>query len=118
MKPLASIKYVVLLALFVFVAGCTPMGLVTPVSPSQKLAYAYGNVSAVRASAAQALTAKSISLTDAQKVLTVTDAARASLDAGRAALGVGDMTSMQSDLAAATTLVTQMQKFLIAKGVK
>ncbi len=109
------------LILAVTLAGCSNLGLAPAQSPSQQLAYAYGTISAIRTSAAQALGAGTISVADAKKVLADTDTAKASLDAGKAALASGTANSqatVANDLATASQVITQVQSFLTSKGVK
>ena len=106
-------------AVLLIVAACANMGLSPAKTPEQQLAYAYGTVAAIRTSAAQALAAGTISVSDAQKVLTDSDAARAALDAGKLALASGgNPNTVQADLTIATGVITQLQSFLTAKGVK
>ena len=120
MKTLYSRLFLVAVLLGLL-AGCAGLGLAPAQSTEQKLAYSYGTVSALRTSAAQALTAGTISVGDAKKVLVDTDAAKAALDAGKAALasGTADSTSVvANNLAIATGILTQVQAFLTSKGVK
>lgn len=99
-------------------AGCASIGAVTPTSTDEKIAYAYGTVTAVRQSCTQALTTGVLPTSGAQQCLTVTDGARTALDAAKVAEGAGDDTTALGKLALATTLLTQIQQYLTAQGVK
>jgi hypothetical protein len=78
------------------------------------LAYSYGTVAAVRSSAAAALTAGTITPTQGQQVLDLTDKARAALDAGElvAVSTPTNTTGIAGYLATATSLLTQAQALL------
>lgn len=93
--------------------ACAGMGVAPPTSPSQGFAYAYGVVAGLRTSAAQALMAQTITVAQAQSALTLTDQARALLDAGEVLLQAGgDTTTIAGDLAAATAVISQVQSLL------
>lgn len=100
-------------------AACTLFGAVTPQSPSEGLAYAYGTVATVRQSAATALQSGTISVATAQVVLKDTDEARAALDAGETVLITAPMAAsgaaapnITSYLTTAAQLLTAAQKLL------
>lgn len=107
-----------MLAVCMLITACTQVGLAPADSFDQKLAYGYGAVAAVRTSAAQAVTAGTISTADARSVLAVTDTARATLDAAGTANVAGDTSTALGKLAAASALIAQLQQFLTARGVK
>jgi hypothetical protein len=106
-------KLLVVCSLVIF-AGCSQLGLATATSPSEGLAYAYGNVAAIRSTAASALTAGTITATQAQSILAITDKARATLDAGEAvAITTPTNTAgIAGYLTTATELLTQAQALL------
>lgn len=99
-------------------SGCTSIGAVAPTSTDEKIAYAYGTVTAVRQSCTQALTTGVLPTSGAQQCLTVTDGARTALDAAKVAEGAGDDTTALGKLALATSLLTQIQQYLTAQGIK
>lgn len=107
-----------LLALCLILTACTQLGLAPAQSLDQKIAYGYSVNAAVRTSAAQALNAGTIDITEAKQALAVTDTARAALDAATAANGHGDTTTAMGKLEMATSLLTQLQQYLQTKGVK
>lgn len=113
MKIHRSLMSAVLLFLF---TACSQLGIVQPKSFDQQLAYSLGTVSAARVSAAQALDAKTISKADAEEVLKITDQARSLLDSARAASKVGDIQTAQAKLALATSVLTEVQKYLNARA--
>lgn len=98
--------------------ACAQMGLTQASSFDQQLAYGYSTVAAVRTSAANALTAGTITVPDAQKALATTDTARIALDAAGEANGHGDVSTATGKLAMATALLTQLQQYLKSKGAK
>lgn len=108
-------KRLFVIAALAILSACSSLGLQPAQSPSQGIAYAYSTVTAVRTSAAQALTAGTITAAQAQQVLALTDQARTSLDAGQAvvvAAGTAAPTTSQAqviaqDLSIATALLTQ-----------
>lgn len=112
-----NLKIAFLASMLLITAACASLGLSSPANESQKLAYSYSTLAAIRASTAQALTVGTITVKDAQKVLADTDGARAALDAGRVALIAGNTGTVEADLAAATAAITQIQLFLTTKGV-
>lgn len=116
MKTLLS--RITMLAVCLMLAACAQMGLAPADSFDQKLAYGYSTVAAVRTSAAQALTAGTITKADAVKALDTTDTARAALDAAGAASGAGDTSTAVGKLALASALLTQIQHYLVSKGIK
>ena len=102
-------------AALVTLVACAQLGLSSAKTFDQKLAYAYGTHTAVLQSAAAAVNAKTLSPTDGEEVLKLADESRALLDAAKAA---GDTATGGSKLALATTILTQLQTYLNARGVK
>lgn len=101
--------------LLLTLVGCASLGLAPAQSFDQKLAYAYGTHTAVLQAAASAVTAKTLSPSDGEQVLKLADESRALLDAAKAA---GDTATGGNKLALATTILTQLQTYLNARGVK
>lgn len=102
----------------VLLVACAQVGLAPAQSFDERLAYGYSTVTSVRTSAAAALNTGAISVTDAEHALTVTDQARAGLDAAKVSNGVGDTSTATGKLAAATSVLVEVQQYLAAKGVK
>lgn len=122
------------LALFIVAFGftaCAQLGLEPPKDFGDSLAYAYSQNTGFRQSATQALQVKSITVADANKALADTDKVRETLDQARKA---GCPTAAASDpkpvclttvpqtaldsLKLASALLSQLQTFLNARGVK
>lgn len=106
------------LILVLALAGCASIGVTPPTSTDEKIAYAYGAVTAVRQSCTTALTTGVLPTSGAQQCLTITDGARTALDAATVAETGGDDTTALGKLALATSLLTQIQQYLIAQGIK
>ena len=98
--------------------GCTSLGLAPAQSVTQQEAYAYSTLAAIRTSAAQALDAKQITVADAKQVLALSDQARLLLEGADVARGAGDTSTAAGKLALATTILTQLQTYLAARGTK
>lgn len=109
--------YLTFLALLL-IAGCESLGVATPQTFEERLAYGYSQNAAIRTSAAQALQAKTISKDDAQRVLSTTDIARTGLDAARAAHGAGDVSTAMGRLQMANSLLQSVSTFLQSRGSK
>lgn len=113
-----QVKVMLAVAFLLFLGACTSLGLQQATSPSQGIAYGYSQVAAVRSSAATALASGTLSVADAQKVLTETDNARALLDSAQAATASGNTTGAAGYLSSATLALTTLQTYLQTKGVK
>lgn len=96
----------------VSLSGCSIFNAATPQSPSQALAYGYGTVASVRNAAATALQSGTLTVAQAQQVLTYTDEARSALDAGETLLVTTPSGDVSSYLATVTNLLTQAQALL------
>src|SRR5271156_3645217 len=94
------------------VVGCA----VAPQGADQSIASAYGVVSTVRTTAADLLTAKTITAADAQMVQGLADQARAALDLARGYTLAGKPTDAAGALTLATDVLTKLQTYLKAKG--
>lgn len=110
--------YLSLLILAFVLAACQQLGLAEPQTFDERLAYAYSNNAAIRKSAADALTAKTITASDAKQVLTTTDTAREALDQARGFQQAGDTSTALGKLQLATSLLSTVQTFLQSRGVK
>ncbi len=112
------IQFLYAATLSLALTACASLGLVTPQSLDESLAYAQGQVSALELSAAQAAPTGKLSATDLQNVLSFGDQATAAITAAHAAEAVGDTTTAQGKLALATSLLAQLSAYLTAHGVK
>jgi predicted outer membrane protein len=112
------VKALRLLALWAlpFVVGCAALGLPTADTFNQKMAVAYGTVTALRTSATTLVGTGKITPDDAQNVLTQTDNARAALDIARVAYKSGDTTGASVKLDTTTTVLRALQAYLASKG--
>jgi hypothetical protein len=100
------------LLLLSVLASCASTGLAQPQSLDQRLAYTVGQITAVRSAAANALAAKAITADEAEKVLSMTDDAKAIADGAKAALAAGDESGAQNRLVLATSVLTALRSFL------
>lgn len=108
-------KSLFLSVLFVLLSACSAMGVAPASSPSQAVAYGYGEVAALRQQADNGLQSGAISTATAQQVLALTDKARSALDVTEVAINAGAPdNTVASDLQIATSLITQIQALLPA----
>lgn len=98
--------------------GCASIGLEEPQSIDQRLAYAYGTHTAVLDAAAVGVATGKLTPEDGEQVLKLADESRLLLDASRAALGAGDVATADGRLLLALNVLTQLQAYLNARGVK
>lgn len=106
-----------LFVLAIALSACQQLGLATPQTFTEKLAYGYSQNAAIRTSAAQSLQAGTINKSDAQQVLATTDTARSALDEARRFQSTGDTATALGKLQLATGLLQSVQVFLKSKGV-
>lgn len=118
MKAFAFRTTFVYLALVALMVGCAELGIVTPQTFEEQLAYGYSQNAAIRTSAAQSLKSGVITKSDAQQVLSTTDTARSALDEARKFQAAGDTSTAVGKLQMATSLLTTVQTFLQSRGVK
>jgi hypothetical protein len=95
------------------VSGCDVFG--KPQTFEQQLAYAYGTHTSVLTAAANAVEHNTLSVADATQVLSMADDAKIMLDASRAAIGVGDVTTAEGQLKLATNVLQQLLDYLNAR---
>lgn len=105
-----------LLAVVVLVGMVACASLATPDTFSQRLAYAYGSLAAVRQSTADLVIAKRVTAAEGSTVLEKTDATRVVLDAARSAYADKDVSTAESRLATAQQFLTTLQDWLKSKG--
>lgn len=104
--------------LLLAIVACAQLGVVQPQGFEQQLAYGYGAVTTVRQSAADAIKAKTLTAADGKHVLTITDQARAGLDAAKLASSIGNSADAAAKLQLATGILTQLQRYLAERQVK
>lgn len=109
-----QIQYVAASFLIVLLAACAQLGLPQAETFNQKVAVALGTVTQVRTSATTLLDAKTISVDDAQNVLTATDNARAGIDIARKAHAT-DPAGADSKLTAIRATLTAIAGYLATK---
>lgn len=100
--------------LIALLMGCQQLGISTPKSFDQKLAYAYGVHTSVLQGATVALNAKAISSSDAAHVATLGDQSRQLLDAARL-VAATDPNAANAKLLLATQILEQLQVYLRGK---
>lgn len=112
MRKFAALSVVTLL--FGIIA-CAQLGLTVPENTSQRLAYAYSMVTAVRQQAVVSLENKRISVADAQQVQRLADLARVSLDQARDMVTKGDQANGLKTLQIAEQILLQLQTYMKTK---
>lgn len=105
---------IVLLALLLLVMACAQVGIPTAQTFNEKLSAGYALNAGLRQTATDLLTAKKISVDDAQNVLASTDAARIGLDVARN-LSKTDMNAAEGKLAAVHTGLVALQTYLAGR---
>jgi len=114
MKP-QRIPFLTFLAfVLMWLAACAQLGLPTPTTMNEKLAAAQGSVTQVRTTATNLLTAKQITVADAENALKVTDAASEGIAVART-LSATDPNAAQARLTMIVTTLTAIQAYLASK---
>ena len=113
-----QVKYWAFFLALGILQACSQIGLAPAQTFDQKLAYGYSALASVRTSTANALTAGQIKVADAKQVQDLADQSRTLLDAADVAQKGGDTTTAAGKLQLATTILTQLQAYLTAHGVK
>jgi hypothetical protein len=106
-----------ILPLLLILSACQTLGLETPESFSDRVAYAYANADGAVRATTNALNAQTISSTDAKYVRDAAVSSRALVDAAMNAHGAGDVSTAEGRLALAEGVLKQLQTY-VAKGVK
>lgn len=106
-------KCIAVIAL-VICAACQSTGGTTG-SPEQQVVTGYATVAGVRETAANLLTSKIITVSDAKMVQGLADQARAALDLAKGATQNGKTTDAQAQLVLATQVLVQLQTYLQSK---
>lgn len=110
MKP----HYAFVFVLCAVLAACTSIGVAPAKSFPERLAYAYGVNTAVRQAATQGLNAGTLSGSDGEQVLKLTDEARTLLDSAKTLMDI-DARGAESKLVLATEILTHLQTYLRTK---
>ena len=122
-------RYLVLAIVLIF-PGCESLGLQKAETFNQKLAYAYGQVTAARKGATSVINASCPTpesfITDACKgavadgkhIQTMADEARHGLDLAKGYAASGNLQQANVQLQLESAALTALQTYLLAKGVK
>lgn len=106
-----SLPALALLVVASLLAGCSALGLQSPESFNERLAYATATTSAVYDSIAQATRAGDIAPDDAEDLIEIADRARDLLISARAIRDAGQEAEASRQLALALAIVTEVQRF-------
>jgi flagellin-specific chaperone FliS len=97
---------------FYLVIACAQLGLAPAKSFESRLAYAYATHTAVLEAAASAVKAGTLSKTDGQAFLKISDEARTLLDSALNVYQQHDTAGADNKLALATAILTELQSYL------
>ncbi|SRR5258706_11968572 len=103
-------------ALLFLLVACNSLGVMTPQTFNQKLAYAVGVHTAILQSATQAVSSGTLSSSDAEAVLKQADNAKLVLDTAQAANAAGDIKGADNKLGMALVVLNALQSYLNAHG--
>lgn len=103
----------VIMVVIVMLTSCATVA--APQTLDQRLAYAYGSVTATRYSCADAVQRERIDKTAGTQCLLLTDHARRTVDAARMLMIAGDPNSAQAQIELATGLLLEVEKMLKAQ---
>src|SRR5260221_6846362 len=118
-----------LLAALLFVSGCAALGLQTADTFNQKLAYAYGQVTAARKGATSVINASCPSpasyateacktaVADGQHIQSIADEARQGLDLGQKYAVAGNLQQANVQLQLESAALSALQAYLLSKGI-
>lgn len=93
-------------------SGCQSLGLAPAKTFDSQLAYAYGTHTAVLNATASAVSAKTLSRDQGQKILSLSDQAKTLLDTARAAETAGDSAGATKNLTLALSVLSSLQTYL------
>ena len=102
---------------FLLLAGCASLGLQSPETLNQKLAYAYSQVTAARQGATSALNAGQMNVDDAKHVQAMADEARKGLDLAKTYAASGNTQAATTQLQLEQGALLALQTYLASKGV-
>src|SRR6185503_1446652 len=104
-------RYAALAACLAILAGCASLGLISPKSFSERLAYGYATNTGLRNTAANSLNAGTLTSADGEYVLKVTDNTRTFLDSARLASESGDPKTAEGRLLLAINVLDQLEAY-------
>src|ERR1700704_4816459 len=119
-----------LLAALLLLSGCAALGLQTADTFNQKLAYAYGQVTAARKGATSVINAScptpesvqtdacKAAVADGKHIQQMADEARQGLDLAKTYAAAGNIQQANVQLQLETAALTALQSYLLSKGVK
>lgn len=110
-------KILIALVFLLPLMGCQSLGLTTPLTLDQQLAYATGAVTAALNTIAQATTAGTLSSANATKANQMVLQAQTILVSAHS-METTNASGAANDLALATAALTAVQQYLTANGVK
>lgn len=117
----------ILIIVVQFIPACSSLGLQTADTFNQKLAYAYGQVTAARKGALSVINAQCVdpksqpcqaAVSDGKHIQTLADEARTGLDQAKTFAAAGNLTQANIQLQLESATLTALQTYLAAKGVK
>lgn len=91
--------------------------LAEPQSLDQRLAYAYASNTAIRTAARKGLDTGTLTVTDGQYVLQITDQSRGLLDAAHVALNISDTKTAEGRLLLVLSIFDQLERYLADKRI-
>lgn len=103
--------------LFLLLAGCSTLGLEEPRDFPERLAYAEGLNTALRDASTDALDHHEITSKDMEHVMDINRQAKGLLGPARLFMNT-DLSTAEAKLTAAMKLLTELQSYLRARGVK
>jgi len=119
-----------LVVLLVALSGCTALDLQTADTFNQKLAYAYGQVTAARKGALAVINAQcpdepsmktdacQSAVRDGQHIQAMADEGRSGLDQAKGYAMLGNLTAANAQLQLESVVLTGLQTYLATRGVK
>jgi len=108
--------FIALVFAALILAGCPSMP--QPKSFDQSLAYAYSTNTAILNAAANAVTAGTLQVSDAEQVLKMADQAKLMLDTAKGIAVTGDLPRAEAQLQLALNVLTQLQVYVNERAVK
>jgi anti-sigma factor RsiW len=120
--------FIAVFAFVILLPGCAALGLQTADTFNQKLAYAYGQVTAARKGATSVINAScptseqteacKAAVADGKHVQAMADEARQGLDLAKSYALAGNTQQANVQLQLETAALTALQTYLLSKGVK
>lgn len=111
--PVRNLRLFVLFLSTLLLSAC--VSLEAPKSFNERLAYGYASVAASRATATAMLERGRITVADARNAQALADQSRTALDIARGAFTSGDLSTAESQLNLALSVLTSLEAFLKEK---